>query len=80
MAFAPERKPSFAALADAPIRFRYTEPRVHRVLVDGLTARAVILCHENGNDETKAKIERMCAGTWPQFNRLAAFCFKFVSF
>ena len=76
MAFCPTRAPSVEALAEAPVYFRYREPRVHRVLVDSFTANAVLAVYRGCNAENQAKIARMVAGTLAQFQRVAAFAFE----
>ena len=76
MAFCPTRAPSVEALADAPVYFRYTAPKVHRVLVDSFTASAVLAVYRGCNAENQAKIARMVAGSLAQFQRVAAFAFE----
>lgn len=74
-----ERVPSVDALRDAPIRFRYTAPKVRRVLVDSFTASAILAVYDALQEpENKAKLERMVAGTPEQFRRVASFAFERV--
>ncbi len=68
------REPSFAALADAPVNFRWGNSR-KRTLVDAFTASAIIAVHAAAGDEHKAKIERMVA-TPHGLARVAEFAFK----
>lgn len=72
------REPSLEALNSAPIYFRYGSNK-RRVLVDGLTARAVLACYDAlQTPEAKAKFERMTAGSAGQFSKLVDFCWKHV--
>lgn len=72
------REPSVAALRDAPVYFRYGRNR-NRVLVDRLTASAVIAVYDAlESAEAKAKLERMVAGTRAQFARVVEFSWKHV--
>lgn len=74
------REPSIEALRAAPVRFRYGSNR-RAVLVDALTANAVLACYDAlCSDENKAKFERMVAGTPQQFKRIVDFCWKHVEF
>lgn len=72
MACFPLREPSFAALADAPVYFRYGSNR-RRVLVDARSASAVLSVHAACNPEHQAKIERMVAGSLEQLKRVIGF-------
>jgi hypothetical protein len=56
----PVREPSLDALAEAPIYFRYGSNK-RRVLVDALTARAILAVAKAISDESRAKLERMIA-------------------
>ena len=73
------REPSIEALRDAPVYFRYGSNK-RRVLVDALTARAVLACYDalKTKPENAAKFERMVKGSFAQFERLVSFCFKHV--
>lgn len=72
------REPSLTALRDAPVYFRYRNNR-NRVLVDAMTARAVLACYDAlKNEDLKAKFRRMVAGDYRQFSELVAFCWKHV--
>jgi hypothetical protein len=73
------REPSIEALRSAPIKFRYMRPKVHKVLVDSFTASAILAVHDAANAENQAKLQRMIAGTFDQFQRIAAFAFKVTS-
>jgi hypothetical protein len=68
------REPSIEALRSAPVYFRYGANK-RRILIDGLTARAVLTCYDALSVEHKAKFERMVAGS-P--NQLKSFCWKHV--
>lgn len=70
------REPSIDALRDAPIRFRYGK---RRVLVDQLTASAVLACYDAlTKDELKQKVARMVAGSPGQFQKVVAVAWKFA--
>jgi hypothetical protein len=72
------REPSMAALRDAPVYFRYGSNR-KRVLVDRLTANAVIAVYDAlQSADAKAKLERMVAGSYSQFSRVVEFSWKHV--
>ncbi len=73
------REPSLAALEAAPVYFRYGSNK-RRILVDALTANAVLACYRALREPAaRAKFERMVAGSPAQLNKLVAFCFKHVS-
>lgn len=74
----PERVPSIEALHEAPIRFRYTVPKVRRVLVDSLSARAILAVYDVINDENKAKLERMIQHSPERLHRVVSFAFQRV--
>lgn len=71
------REPSLEALKAAPVYFRYGANK-RRILVDALTANAVLACYAAVSEENKAKFERMIAGGPNQFTRLVDFCWKHV--
>jgi hypothetical protein len=72
------REPSIDALKSAPIYFRYGSNR-RRILVDALTARAILACHNAfSSADLKAKMERMIAASPEQLTRVADFCFRHV--
>jgi hypothetical protein len=71
------REPSIEALRDAPVYFRYGSNK-RRVLVDHFTASAVLAVYDALNGENQAKLRRMVAGTFGQFNRVVDFAFKSV--
>jgi hypothetical protein len=73
------REPSIEALRAAPVYFRYGSNK-RRVLVDALTAKAVLTCYDALTPHNKAKFERMVAGSAGQLNRVVEFCWKHVSF
>jgi len=54
----PVREPSLAALTDAPVSFRYGSNK-RRILVDALTARAILAVVAAISDENREKLERM---------------------
>jgi hypothetical protein len=60
MACFPIREPSIATLSDAPVSFRYGANK-RRILVDALTARAILAVVAVVSDENRAKLERMIA-------------------
>jgi hypothetical protein len=72
------REPSIAALKDAPVYFRYGNNR-NRVLIDKLTANAVLAVYNALTEPaTRAKFERMVAGSYKQFSSVVSFCWKHV--
>lgn len=71
------REPSMEALKSAPVYFRYGSNK-RRILVDGLTANAVLACYNAVSEENKAKFERMVSGGPNQLTRLVDFCWKHV--
>lgn len=71
------REPSIAALRDAPVYFRYGSNK-RRILVDLMTAQAVLACYAALSDEHKAKFERMVAGGPNQLTKIVNFCWKHV--
>lgn len=74
----PTREPSIAALREAPIKFRYRTPKVRQVLIDSLTARAILAVHDAVSDENKAKLARMIAHSPERLHRVASFAFERV--
>lgn len=73
------REPSIEALRAAPVKFRYTQPKVHRVLVDSFTAGAILAIYDAANPDNQAKLARMVAGSLGQFQRVASVAFKLTS-
>jgi hypothetical protein len=71
------REPSVEALKSAPVYFRYGSNK-RRILVDLLTANAVLTCYNALSEENKAKFERMVSGSPGQLNRIVNFCWKHV--
>jgi len=71
------REPSLAALAEAPVYFRYGANR-RRILVDKLTANALLACHEALREDLRPKFERMISGSPEQLRRVVDFCWKHV--
>ena len=72
------REPSIEALRAAPVYFRYGSNK-RRVLVDALTARAILACYDAlSSAALKAKMERMIAASPNQLTRVADFCFRHV--
>lgn len=69
------RKPSIEALREAPVKFRYGSQK-RRVIVDSFTAGAILAVYNAANADNQAKIARMVAGTFDQFQRVAAFAFS----
>lgn len=76
----PEKVPSIDALREAAqgaaCRFRYTEPKVRRVLVDSFTASAIIAIYDAVNSDNQAKLERMIAHSPERLKRVAGFAFS----
>lgn len=74
----PSRKPSIAALSEAPCYFRFTlsTGKTSRVFIDMLSANAILAIYNAGNEENKAKIERMITSGPINFMRVADFAFK----
>jgi hypothetical protein len=79
MAAFPMREPSVAALREAPVYFRYRDPKTRRVLVDSFTASAILAVYDAVNADNRAKLERMIGGTLAQFHRVASFAFQHTS-
>ena len=71
------REPSVEALREAPVYFRYGSNK-RRILVDKLTADAVLACYNAISEPNRAKFERMVAGSPAQLNRIVSFCWKHV--
>ena len=71
------REPSIDALRAAPVYFRYGANK-RRVLVDALTASAVLTVYAALNADNQAKFARMVAGSPAQLTKVAEFCFKRV--
>jgi len=71
------REPSMDALRSAPVYFRYGNNK-RRILVDRLTANAVLACYDALNADNKAKFERMVSGSPGQLERVVSFCWKHV--
>jgi len=71
------REPSIEALKSAPCYFRYGSNK-RKILIDGLTANAVLTCYNALSAEHKAKFERMVSGGPNQLTRIVDFCWKHV--
>lgn len=71
------REPSIEAPRTAPVKFRYGSQK-RRVLVDSFTASAILAVHDAANADNQAKLARMVAGSFDQFQRVAALSFKLV--
>ena len=72
------REPSIEALHDAPIYFRYGANK-RRILIDKLTADALLACHKALRDDLKPKFARMVAGSPGQLQKVVDLCWKHVS-
>lgn len=72
------REPSIEALEAAPVYFRYGSNR-RRILIDGLTANAVLTCYRALSPDAQAKFARMVAGSPGQLNKVVNFCWKHVT-
>ena len=72
------REPSITALRAAPVYFRYGSNK-KRVLVDALTANAMLACYDalKTKPENAAKFERMLARP-ATLAKLVSFCFSHV--
>jgi hypothetical protein len=74
------REPSIEALRAAPVYFRYGSNK-KRVLVDGSTARAILICYDAiGTVELKEKFERLVCKDQRTLLQIINFCWKQVSF
>lgn len=71
------REPSVEALHAAPVYFRYGSNK-RRILIDALTADAILAVHAAVNADNRAKLERMVSGSPNQLKRVADFAFKHV--
>jgi hypothetical protein len=71
------REPSIEALRSAPVYFRYGANK-RRILIDAMTASAVLACYDALSTDHKAKFERMVAGGPNQLNKVVNFCWKHV--
>lgn len=78
MSFGTLREPSIEALKDAPVRFRYGSNK-RTILVDALTASAVLACYVVLGDENKTKFARMVAASPVQLHKVVSFCWKHVT-
>jgi hypothetical protein len=80
MACFPEKIPSIDALRYVAqgnaCRFRYSEPKVRRVLVDSFTASAIIRVYDAVNQANKEKLARMIAHSPERLHRVAGFAFS----
>jgi len=71
------REPSIGAFHDAPVYFRYGSNK-RRVLIDALTASAVLACYNAASPGNRAKLARMVSGSPEQLDRVISFCWKHV--
>lgn len=71
------REPSIEALKTAPIKFRYGSNK-RLVLIDGLTAKAILTCYDALNETNQAKFSRMIAASPQQLQKIVSFCWKHV--
>lgn len=73
------REPTIDALRHAPVKLRYTvNGKTRRILMDGLTARAIVTVYDAVADDLKAKIETALRNP-AKLHRLAALCFSKVT-
>ena len=79
MAGFPIREPSIMAMRDAPVYFRWGSNK-RRTLVDGLTARAIVLVYDAANTDNQIKMERMVAHSPERLARVADLAFRLTSF
>ena len=82
--------PSLDALKSAPVKFHYKAVKYedakgvtvmrgkHTVLIDAMTAQAILKIHEAANEDNKAKMERMISASPVTLRRLVDFCWKHV--
>jgi hypothetical protein len=71
------REPSIEALKSAPIYFRYGSNK-RKILIDLLTANAVLACYNALSPDSKLSFERMVCGSPEQLDRIVNFCWKQV--
>lgn len=69
------REPSIEALKQAPVYFRYGANK-RRILVDALTADAILTVYGALNPDNQAKFERLVSGSPEHLQRAASFAFK----
>jgi hypothetical protein len=73
-----ERKPSIEALRAAPVRLRYVvNGKVRRVLMDHLTARAILAVYDAVSEANKPKLEAMLEDH-SKLEKLTGFCWSRV--
>ena len=77
MSFGTLREPSIEAMRDAPVRFRYGSSK-RTILVDTLTASAVLACYDALNEANQAKFSRMVAASPIQLRKVVDFSWKHV--
>lgn len=70
------REPSVEALKDAPVYFRYSSNK-NKVLIDGLTAQALLTVYENLNSANQARFPALLS-TPARLTKLVDFCWKNV--
>lgn len=73
-----ERKPTIEALRAAPVRLRYTvNGKVRRVLMDELTARAILAVYNAVSEPLRPKLEAMLSDH-NKLGKLTDFCWSKV--
>ena len=70
------REPSVEALRAAPVYFRYGSNR-NRVLIDALTARALLACHDALSEDNRTKFEPLLRKPHT-LNKLVSLAWKHV--
>lgn len=74
----PEREPTIDALRSAPVRLRYkVNGKVRRILMDALTASAIIAVHDAVAPDLQAKLATALSNP-AKLNKLVSLCFSKV--
>ena len=71
------REPSIEALRVAPVKFRYGSNK-RTILIDAMTAGAMVASYEALSPEHQAKFSRMIAASPIQLRKIVDFCWKHV--
>lgn len=71
-------EPSIEAMRSAPVYFRYGNNK-RKILVDALTANAVLAVYGAINAENKAKFDRMVSGSPAKLHKVVDFCWRHVT-
>jgi hypothetical protein len=74
-----EKEPTIEALRVAPVRLRYNvNGKVRRILMDQLTANAILAVYDAVNETNKPKLSAMLADS-ARLKKLTDFCWSKVS-